>query len=242
MSRPYEELAEIYDKIMHHVHYRRWAGYVERLFTYYPHPVTRLIDLSCGTGKHLRSFKAKGRRLFGSDISLPMLKAAARKRSLKNVPLICADFAAAPFKKSVFDVVLILYDSINYIVDDEDIPKVFGQVKHLLKENGLFIFDVVTPYACEEFFLDYTERDSYKGIECLRHSWFKKDEQMQYNEFEITAGGSVYHELHRQKIRENSEWIEIIRKNNFELIEAFNNFTFIEATEFSERIHFVCRA
>ena len=65
---------------------------------------------------------------------------------------------------------------------------------------------------------------------------------MQYNEFEINAGGKVYHELHRQKIRKNSEWIEIIRKNNFELIEAFNNFTFIEATEFSERIHFVCRA
>ncbi len=242
MSKPYEELAEIYDKIMHHVHYRRWAGYIERLFDYYNAPVERLIDLSCGTGKHLRSMKAKGRKLYGSDLSLSMLKIARRRRSLQSVPLVCADFAASPFKKNIFDIVLILYDSINYIIDDDEIPKVFAQVKHLLKEDGLFIFDVVTPYACEEFFLDYTERDSCKGMECLRHSWYRKDEQMQYNEFEIIAGEKVYHELHKQKIRKNEEWIEIIRKNNFELIEAFNNFTFIEATQYSERIHFVCRA
>ncbi len=242
MSRPYEELAEIYDKIMHHVHYRRWAGYVERLFDYYNAPVSRLIDLSCGTGKHLRSLKAKNRSLIGVDISLPMLRVARRKRSLRRVPLVCADFGASPFKKNSFDIVLILYDSINYIIDDKDIVRVFGEVKRLLKEDGLFIFDVVTPYACEEFFLDYTERDHFNGTECLRHSWYRKDEQMQYNEFEIIADGKVYHELHKQKIRENEQWKQIIFKNNFELIEAFNNFTFIEATQYSERIHFVCRA
>ncbi len=242
MTQPYEELAVIYDKIMSHVHYRRWAGYIERLFKYYDSPISNLMDISCGTGKHLVNLKNRNRRLYGSDISMSMLKTAKRKRHLKRIPLVCSDFTETPFKKNTFDVVLILYDSINYVIDDNEISKVFAQVKHLLIKNGIFIFDVVTPYACEEFFLDYTEQDSWKGITCIRHSWYRKDQQMQFNEFEITVKGEIYHELHKQKIREIQEWKEIIRKNNFELMQAFNNFTFIEATPYSERIHFVCRA
>jgi len=115
-------------------------------------------------------------------------------------------------------------------------------VKKLLKDEGLFIFDVVTPFACEEFFLDFTEHESWKEISYSRHSWYRRDQQMQFNKFEITIKGETYHELHKQKIREKAEWEEIIRKNNFELIQAFNNFTLIEATPYSERIHFVCRA
>lgn len=241
MTQPYEELAVVYDRIMSHVHYRRWAGYIERLFKYYDAPISNLIDLSCGTGKHLISLKAKNRRLYGSDLSIFMLKEAKRKRGFRKIPVVCSNFAEIPFKNKIFDIVLILYDSINYIIDDDDIPRVFGQVKYLLKKGGLFIFDVVTPFACEEFFLDYTEQESWKGISCSRHSWYRKDQQMQFNEFEISINGEIYRELHQQKIREKSEWIEIIRKNNFELIQAFNNFTFVEATLYSERIHFVCR-
>jgi SAM-dependent methyltransferase len=241
MTQPYDELANIYDNVMHHVHYRRWAGYLERLFSYHNAPLVNLIDLSCGTGKHLRSLKKKGRNIYGSDLSLSMLRVAKNRYSLKKTPFICADFSAVPFKNDFFDVVLILYDSINYVIDDNLLHKLFGQVKNLLKDDGLFIFDVVTPFACEEFFLNYTEADSFKGVETNRHSWYRSDQQMQYNEFIIKRNGNVYTELHQQKIRKNSEWEEIIRKNNFELIHAFNNFTFVEATPYSERVHFVCQ-
>ena len=242
MSQPYEELSTVYDKIMHHVNYRQWARYIKRIFNYYNISVTSLIDLSCGTGKLLISLRAKDRILFGADLSHSMLKMAKVKRKLNNVPLICAGFEATPFKKNSFDVVLILYDSINYIIDDEEMGEMFFQVKHLLKEDGLFIFDVVTPYVCEEFFRDYTEYTNWNGVTCTRHSWFKKQQQIQFNEFNIIVGEDSYHELHRQKIRKISEWKDIIGTNNFELIHAFDNFTFHEASSYSERIHFVCRS
>jgi ubiquinone/menaquinone biosynthesis C-methylase UbiE len=240
MTKPYEELASIYDQVMHHVHYRRWAGYIERLFGLSNTPITKLIDLSCGTGKHLRSLKKKGRELYGSDLSLSMLN-AARGNTKKKVPLICADFSKVPFKEGCFDAALILYDSINYVIADDMINQVFAQVNYLLKDNGIFIFDVVTPFACEEYFLNYTETEIIKGVEMYRHSWYQSDQQLQFNEFVIKNGGEEFTELHRQKIRKIDEWKRIIRENNFELIQAFNNFTFIEATPYSERIHFVCR-
>ena len=48
--RPYEKLAKVYDIIMSHVNYRRWARYIVRLCKWAEISDTAILDISCGTG------------------------------------------------------------------------------------------------------------------------------------------------------------------------------------------------
>lgn len=67
-------------------------------------------------------------------------------------------------------------DSINYVTKPQDVPKAFRRVYESLRQGGLFVFDINTPYKLEsldgQVFLDETE-DSYcvwRAVYEKRHS------------------------------------------------------------------------
>ncbi|MEJ2543536.1 MAG: methyltransferase domain-containing protein [Calditrichaceae bacterium] len=153
----------------------------------------------------------------------------------------CADFRNVPIKKDKFDVALILYDSVNYIINESDVRELFGEINQLLKNGGLLIFDAVTPYICKTAFKDYTEQEFWGKSGYRRKSWFVEDESTQYNEFEIHVNSQIYKELHQQKIRHMDEWEHLISLSPLKLLAAYHNFSLRKAKNKSERIHFVCR-
>lgn len=65
-----------------------------------------LIDVGCGTGTMLRQIAGNCTRAVGTDISLGMLKNAARNAKSGNVDLLRADCSALPLRNAVSDCVL----------------------------------------------------------------------------------------------------------------------------------------
>ena len=200
-----------------------------------------IIELACGTGSIFDYLQSDKWTLFGGDQSHSMIIVGNEKKLEQSWKFFCADFRNAPIKKEIFDVALILYDSVNYIIEDSDIIRMFDEISRLLKNGGMFIFDVVTPYICRTAFKDYTEQEFWGKSGYTRKSWFIEDESMQYNEFELYVNSQIYKERHQQKIRYMEEWEHHINNSPLKLLAAYHNFSLRKARNKSERIHFVCR-
>ena len=240
-ATPYSKLALYYDEVMNHVDYKKWAKFIKTILSHYNLKPKNIVELACGTGAIFEYLKSDKWTLFGGDKSYPMLVMGNEKKVDSSCQYFCADFCFTPIKEKYFDVALILYDSVNYIIDDSDILIMFNEITRLLKTDGIFIFDVVTPYICKTAFRDYAEQEFWGKSGYTRKSWYLEDEAMQFNEFEIYVNSQFYKEMHQQKIRFIKEWEQLINKSPLNLLAAYHNFSLRRACNKSERIHFVCR-
>lgn len=242
ISAPYSKLARIYDNVMTHVNYPKWAGYVSSLLKNQNIKIDNIIDITCGTGKHLLNMHLNDMQILGSDFSLEMILEARKNLSGKKVRFITQDVRNIALKEKSVEAVIMLYDSINYLLSEWEVLQVFQEVKRILKKNGIFIFDIVTQEGLRDCFKDYFESDSWGGLAYERHSWYSFKDKIQHNEFLFLYNGKSYKEVHLQKIRTLKKWRTLIAKSNMKLSQEFSNFSKLKANEKSERVHFVCHS
>ena len=105
----------------------------------------RLLDLACGTGAFALEMAARGWQVSGLDQSEQMLdfaRAMAVERQLK------ADFARGDMRSfeftEPFDLVTCWFDSLNYLLSEEDLFQAFLHARKTLKPGGWFVFDMNT--------------------------------------------------------------------------------------------------
>lgn len=239
-SAPYGRLADIYDFVMRHVDYRRWADYVERAFSRHGLSPVRVLDLACGTGTMALELSRRGYEMTGVDGSGDMLVMAGRKAEAEglSIPFHTADLRRLEGLSS-FDAVLCLYDSMNYMMTLEEMDLAFRQVHPLVVPEGVFVFDVCTEANSLRYFRDLTEREAGDGFAYVRRSTYR--DGVQTNDFTIQfAGqGQSVREIHHQRIYPLCEVLDLIAKSEFRLAGAYDGFTFITASEESDRVHFV---
>lgn len=150
--------AEVYDQA-------GFSAFSERIMPYIDQNLERLdfaprsvLDLACGTGTAAVLLARKGWKVYGVDGSPHMLEVAKNKVSKAKVPVefIFSDMRKFSLPEKV-DLALSLFDSLNYITNPKEIVHVFARVKANLNENGVFMFDLNTPY-----FLKYRWDNSFR--------------------------------------------------------------------------------
>ncbi|MEB3219799.1 MAG: class I SAM-dependent methyltransferase [Nostocales cyanobacterium 94392] len=100
---------------------------------------THILDLGCGTGQLAQYLKSKGYQVTGIDISEGMLNYARENAPGVEFILTDARFFDLPF---TFDGVISTSDSLNHLMNLEDLTHVFQNVYTSLLANGLFVFDL----------------------------------------------------------------------------------------------------
>lgn len=106
-----------------------------------------ILDVCCGTGNVAGLLQERGYDMTGLDGSMLMLDYA--KENAPSVDFIHAD--ARNFKlKKTFQAVTCLFDSINHLLNEEDVLQVFKNVYEHLEENGIFVFDVNSLSSSED--------------------------------------------------------------------------------------------
>ncbi len=98
-----------------------------------------VLDLCCGAGHLSRYLAERGFQVTGLDGSKELLKFA-----LNNVPqgrFIVGDARKFSFAEK-FDAVLCTFDSINHILQWEELVSVFRNVRSVLNGGGSFLFDL----------------------------------------------------------------------------------------------------
>jgi SAM-dependent methyltransferase len=89
----------------------------------------RVLDLCCGTGRHLREL-----RCLGVDLN---------RKSLRGLSAACADMRALPLRSSSLDAVVSLFSSFGYLESDDEDLRVLREVARVLKPGGKFLLDLL---------------------------------------------------------------------------------------------------
>lgn len=240
--KPYNKLAEIYDLLMDHVDYDQWSSYVLQLIKKYHHNPQFIIDLSCGTGNFLLPLYKHFKLLMACDLSIEMVYQSMKKIELERIPLFVNDIREMAIGNGRFDCALLLYDSLNYILDEKLLEKSLKEISRIIKNGGIFIFDIVTDFHCREYYANNHESEYWKDLGYFRHSYYDEVSSYQYTEFRIVLNGHTFFEEHKQRIYTTDYLKETLKKSTFEVMETDNNFPQEEVTEGrSGRTHFVCR-
>lgn len=114
----------------------------------FPHlsPECRILDLCCGTGQISNELSQRGFQVTGLDGSDAMLRFA--RQNAPNVEFIHAD-ARTFHQPQSFQCVISAFDSLNHIMELEELTKVFRNVHEALTDDGIFLFDLNIEDASE---------------------------------------------------------------------------------------------
>lgn len=144
--KPFSEVAKYYDYLFEDVDYEYWAQYISRLFTFSRLRVKDVLEVGSGTGNLTKYLKSLGYNVVGLDVSEDMIKVA--KKKLPDVRFYVGD--ARSFSLDMdFDAIVSTFDSLNNILEAEDLFKAFKNFKRHLRPGGILICDLNTTYAMQ---------------------------------------------------------------------------------------------
>ena len=239
---PYAALACIYNEVMRHVDYVEWADYVDRVFHRSGMKRKHILEIACGAGKVGVLLRKQGYEVVGCDLSLEMLREARRHTLTEgvSVPLFATDIRILSTRE-YFEGGLCLYDSINYLLDIEEVKMALENTYRCLLPSGVFIFDICTRLNSKQYFEKYTDRVKGDGYRFIRKSRFDNETSLQYNSFTIYLKGckEPFLEEHIQRIYSVDDILDAVASSSFHLLGCFEDTTFKQGSERSERVHLV---
>ena len=243
----YSGFAKVYDLFMDNIPYGEWTEYVKELFAEEGITDGILLDLGCGTGSVTELLAKAGFDMIGIDNSEEMLEIAMEKREESGFDILylLQDMREFELYGTVKGVVSIC-DSMNYILEDEDLMEVFRLVHNYLDNEGIFIFDMNTMYKYEEILADNTFAEDREESSFIWENYY--DEEDEINQYDLAlfvkeedGRYRKYEETHLQRAYRQEDVEEMIRESGLELLHVYDAFSKEAPTEESERIYYVCR-
>ncbi len=279
VSESYKEFALVYDALMDNVPYQEWAKFLmDTLREYGVGRESRdiekraasaesggenllmenlreerntVVDLGCGTGTLTEILAQAGFDMIGIDHSEEMLEAAMEKRwkSGSSILYLLQDmrefelFGTAGAAYS-------LCDSLNYILNDSDMVKVFSLVNNYLYPGGVFIFDFNTVYKYERIIGNRTIAENREDCSFIWENYYDKKERI--NEYDITffireqnRGNADsfrrFLETHYQRGYTLEQMQDFLRKAGLSFVRAIDADTGKEVREKSGRIFVIAQ-
>ena len=144
----YTSFARVYDLFMDNVPYEEWCQYLDTIFKEHGIEEGLLLDLGCGTGKLTQLMAQKGYDMIGVDNSFEMLD-IAKEHSDEGVLYLLQDMREFELYGTVRGVYSAC-DSVNYILEEEELRQVFALVNNYLDPGGIFVFDFNSIYKYRE--------------------------------------------------------------------------------------------
>lgn len=245
----YTSFAEVYDIFMDNVSYEEWADFLHKLLREYNICDGIVLDLGCGTGSMTEIFAQKGYDMIGVDNSGEMLDIAMAKREKSGYDILYLLQDMREFELyGTVRAVISACDSVNYIIDDEELTEVFRLVNNYLDPGGIFLFDFNTEYKYRVILGEQTIAEEREDCSFIWDNYY--DEEERINEYELTLfvreeGESdlyrKYREEHYQRAYTLEEMKRLIEDAGLAYVTAYDAYTGNVPSEESERICIVAR-
>ena len=272
----YTSFAQVYDLFMDNVPYEEWSEYVISLLKEEKIEDGLVLDLGCGTGKMTRLLAAAGYDMIGIDNSEDMLDIAREYQyaqgfpETEETPEIETEGKLSDAQDEVEEIesanqilyllqdmrefelygtvraVISICDSMNYILDEEDLLQVFKLVNNYLDPHGIFVFDMNTRYKYAELLGETTITENREEGSFIWENYF--DEEEDINEYDLTLfireDGDLYRkyeETHYQRVYDLETVKRLLKEAGMEFVAAYDAFTKEPVREDSERIYIIAR-
>lgn len=246
----YNNFSYYYDDLTKNVDYKKRASYFHEIIKKFNgNTLGILLDLACGTGSISEEMAKLGYDVIGTDISEGMLNIALDKKfdSGLNIQYLKQDMRNLDMFGTI-DNTLCVLDSLNHLPTLEDIKQTFSKVSLFAEPNGLFIFDMNTPYKHREVLSNNAYIYETDNVFCAWENYYNQDSKN--NQVDITLNFFEYGEndSYQRYTEEFSEWayniqdiLNILDSVGLKLLAMYDDDTFNPVHEKSERIIFVAR-
>lgn len=162
--------ARYYDALYHFKDYPAAAEQVHRLIQHHRPGAATLLDVACGSGRHLEWLRSHY-RVEGLDINAELLRLAAER--CPGVPLHQADMVDFSLGRS-FDVVTCLFSSVAYVKTAERMRRAVGSMARHLTPGGLLLIE---PWFTPEQYWTGTITSNYVDQPDLKIAWMYTSER-----------------------------------------------------------------
>ncbi len=252
-GRAYAGFARVYDLFMDNVPYGEWQGRITELLRGYGIKDGLVLDLGCGTGVMTRLLAQAGYDMIGVDSSAEMLGVAmeSEEAGARDILYLQQDMREFELYGTVRAVVCVC-DSLNYVLEEEELLEVFRLVNNYLDPGGIFLFDMNTPHTYRDVLGETTIAESREEASFIWENEF--DEASQVNRYDLTvfireeglaADGAdlyrKYEETHFQRAYPARRVLELLAEAGMEFLAAYDGYGEAPAHEGSERILFAAR-
>lgn len=263
----YTDFAGVYDTFMDDTPYQEWADFLAELIEKYGISKQKhdtdvinekdeilssernlVLDLGCGTGTLTELLYQKGYDMIGVDNSQEMLNIALAKREKtgSEILYLCQDMRELDLYSTIGTVISVC-DSVNYLLEDDEVQDTFSLVNNYLYPGGLFIFDFNTVYKYEQVIGDTTIAENREECSFIWENYYHEEERI--NEYDLTIFVKEddsehfrrFTETHFQRGYTLEEMKGFVEQAGMEVVLTLDADTHKAPTDDSERIYIVAR-
>jgi SAM-dependent methyltransferase len=275
MAETYSDFAEVYDELMDNTPYEEWCETLVSFIEKYgiSRPVrgegaaeeadaeettdalqdalaaerNLVLDLGCGTGTLTELLYQKGYDMIGVDNSSSMLGIAMDKKAKSNdeILYLLQDMRELELYSTVGTVISVC-DSVNYILETEELSAVFRLVNNYLYPGGLFVFDFNTEYKYRSVIGDTTIAENREDCSFIWENYY--DAGSCLNEYDVTVfvreEGELFRrftETHLQRGYDVELMRNLVEEAGLHILEILDADTLGAVNEESERVYIVAR-
>ncbi|HHV94656.1 MAG TPA: class I SAM-dependent methyltransferase [Firmicutes bacterium] len=265
----YEVLARYYDQLMDDIDYDYWCEYVLSLVERAedgggrkagdgknsvkgPAFASRLegkrvLDLACGTGQFSYRLQQRGLKVTAVDRSPEMLAIAEERARSKRLEItfICQDMRRLELP-STYDLVLCLCDSLNYLLEVEEVAQVLAKAAAVLEPGGHFVFDVNTAHKLATVYGNHVYAEDMGDFAYLWENEYHPERQLCCMDlvFFVQTQSGLFEKLsesHVERAYPPELLRELVTRAGLELLGEYADLTLEPPGPTAERITFHCR-
>ncbi len=246
----YSGFAKYYDDLMYDVDYDDWYNFIKKISD---KKYSKVLEMACGTG-NLTEYIAEDpdvTTITCFDLSEDMLIEANDKlKKYPNIDILKMDMREIKFKDKKFDLAVSACDSINYILEDDDLIKVFKGAYDALEDDGVFVFDINSYYKLSETIGNNTFIDENDKVFYVWENFF--DVETNICEFFITffeknpdGRYTRFDETHEERAYKEADIKRYLKEAGFNYIRTYYDFKMQSLSDVemdnADRLFFVCK-
>ena len=221
----YAGFARVYDLFMEDVPYEAWRDYLAEILREEGITEGLVCELGCGTGRMTRLLADLGYDMTGIGASAEMLS-MARDRETPGGSILYLEQDMREFELyGTVRAVVSVCDSMNYLLEEEDLLRVFKLVNNYLDPGGIFLFDLNTSYKFMELLGERTFCEHRDEGSLIWENYF--DEESGINEYDLTlfireeqGMYRKYEETHYERAYELADIIRLLEQAGMEFVRA----------------------
>ena len=272
----YTDFAQVYDEFMDETPYEEWCAFLVGMLKKYGvnqdngsermtetssgrrlskqaarncrQERNTILDLGCGTGTLTELLARKGYDMIGVDNAQEMLQIAMDKRDRSGLDILYLLQDMREFELyGAVGAVISVCDSINYLLEEEDILQTFRLVQNYLYPGGVFIFDFNTVYKYANIIGDATIAENREDCSFIWENYYHEEEEI--NEYDLTIfvrnrGEELFQrfqETHYQRGYQLEQMRRLVEDAGLRVLETLDADTHDGVTPESERIYIVAK-
>ena len=212
----------------------------KKMATLVPLQTENLLDLGCGTGTMAHIMSREGYDVIGIDASPEMLSIAKQKHG----DILFLNQSLTEFELyGTVDAAYSSLDCINYLTEDGELSKLFALVKNYLNPGGIYIFDISSYHKLSKVLGNNTFVFEDENIFYTWENYFE-DDILEMTLTFFKKNGSLYERFEEEQIQrayKTDEICSIAEASGLSVLGVFDNLSFADVKNDSERVFFVLR-